>query len=166
LLIQPNPESSLNEEAGKLLLEDYSAFERTARVMTKVHALTRSDVIEEHGMPGGEDAGDKPAAAALESKNDAEPTPSAKRRADAEETKGVLSEKTDLVNDNESNILVSEAQPAATADGNSSSSGRAGVRKISSVFQADANDGQPAFKKKKKAGSGSASKKKMGLRRL
>lgn len=46
LLIQPNPESSLNEEAGKLLLEDYAAFERTARIMTKVHALKGEDVLK------------------------------------------------------------------------------------------------------------------------
>lgn len=53
LLIQPNPESSLNEEAGKLLLEDYSSFERTARVMTKVHALKREHIIEQYGHPRG-----------------------------------------------------------------------------------------------------------------
>lgn len=133
-----------------MLLEDYSAFERTARVMTKVHALTRSDVIEEHGMPGGDNAGDKPVGAP-ESKSNAEPTLRAKRPADAEETKGVLSEKTVLVHDNESNIPVADSLPAAGCTAGSGD-------------QADANEGQPALKKKKK--SSSASKKKMGLRRL
>ncbi|KAK9469091.1 ubiquitin-conjugating enzyme/RWD-like protein [Lipomyces arxii] len=42
LLIEPNPESALNEEAGKLLLEDFADFERMARLMTSVHALKRS----------------------------------------------------------------------------------------------------------------------------
>ncbi|KAK9456073.1 ubiquitin-conjugating enzyme/RWD-like protein [Dipodascopsis uninucleata] len=42
LLIEPNPESALNEEAGKLLLENYADFERMARLMTTVHALKRS----------------------------------------------------------------------------------------------------------------------------
>ncbi|CAN6633031.1 ubiquitin-conjugating enzyme E2 1 [Trichomonascus vanleenenianus] len=40
LLIEPNPDSSLNEDAGRLIQEDYSAFEKTARLMTRVHALT------------------------------------------------------------------------------------------------------------------------------
>lgn len=32
----------MNEEAGKLLLEDYEDFERMAKLMTTVHALKRS----------------------------------------------------------------------------------------------------------------------------
>ncbi|KAL6596783.1 ubiquitin-conjugating enzyme E2 S [Neocallimastix sp. 'constans'] len=40
LLIVPNPESALNEEAGKLLLEDYDEYARHARLFTKVHAVT------------------------------------------------------------------------------------------------------------------------------
>ncbi|KAK9481099.1 ubiquitin-conjugating enzyme/RWD-like protein [Lipomyces japonicus] len=42
LLIEPNPESALNEEAGKLLLHNFADFERMARLMTEVHALKRS----------------------------------------------------------------------------------------------------------------------------
>ncbi|KAK4474083.1 hypothetical protein MN116_003391 [Schistosoma mekongi] len=38
LLIEPNPESALNEEAGKLLLEDYNEFVSEARLLTEVHA--------------------------------------------------------------------------------------------------------------------------------
>jgi len=38
LLIYPNPESALDEEAGKLLLENYAAYARHAKVMTEVHA--------------------------------------------------------------------------------------------------------------------------------
>jgi hypothetical protein len=34
----PFPESSLNEEAGKQFMEDYSQFCETARVYTDVHA--------------------------------------------------------------------------------------------------------------------------------
>ena len=41
LLIEPNPESALNEEAGKLLLEDYEAYARHARLMTSIHAQRR-----------------------------------------------------------------------------------------------------------------------------
>jgi len=38
LLIVPFPESSLNDEAGKLFMESYEEFARRARIMTDVHA--------------------------------------------------------------------------------------------------------------------------------
>ena len=38
LLIEPFPESALNEEAGKLLLEDYEGYAKHARLMTSIHA--------------------------------------------------------------------------------------------------------------------------------
>ena len=41
LLIHPNPESALHEEAGKLLLEAYDDYARHARLMTDVHARYR-----------------------------------------------------------------------------------------------------------------------------
>lgn len=41
LLIYPNPESALDEEAGKLLLEDYESYCSRARLITSVHATPR-----------------------------------------------------------------------------------------------------------------------------
>ncbi|KAG2143898.1 ubiquitin-conjugating enzyme/RWD-like protein [Suillus cothurnatus] len=41
LLIYPNPESALDEEAGKLLLEDYDAYCSRAKLITSVHATPR-----------------------------------------------------------------------------------------------------------------------------
>lgn len=41
LLIEPNPESALNEEAGKLLLEDYDSYSERARLMTNIHAKAK-----------------------------------------------------------------------------------------------------------------------------
>lgn len=38
LLIVPNPESALNEEAGKLLLEAYNDYASRAKMMTEIHA--------------------------------------------------------------------------------------------------------------------------------
>lgn len=38
LLIEPNAESALNEEAGKLLLESFDDFAKKARLMTEIHA--------------------------------------------------------------------------------------------------------------------------------
>ncbi|CAK8682460.1 ubiquitin-conjugating enzyme E2 S-like [Clavelina lepadiformis] len=39
LLIHPNPESALNEEAGRMLLEHYSDYEARAKLITEIHAL-------------------------------------------------------------------------------------------------------------------------------
>lgn len=38
MLIVPFPESALNEEAGKLFMEDYDAYFKHARLMTEVHS--------------------------------------------------------------------------------------------------------------------------------
>ncbi|RUS15818.1 ubiquitin-conjugating enzyme 18 [Endogone sp. FLAS-F59071] len=38
LLIAPNPESALNDEAGKLLLERYEDYDKRARLWTSIHA--------------------------------------------------------------------------------------------------------------------------------
>ena len=38
LLIYPNAESALNEEAGKLLLEQYQDYFSRAKMMTEIHA--------------------------------------------------------------------------------------------------------------------------------
>lgn len=40
LLIEPFPESALNEEAGKMVMEDYEAYAKYARLMTSIHAMT------------------------------------------------------------------------------------------------------------------------------
>ncbi|XP_061103195.1 ubiquitin-conjugating enzyme E2 S isoform X1 [Conger conger] len=48
LLIHPNPESALNEEAGRLLLEDYAEYASRARLLTEIHAM---------GGPGGPSGG-------------------------------------------------------------------------------------------------------------
>jgi ubiquitin-conjugating enzyme E2 S len=39
LLIEPFAESALNEEAGKLLLEDYTDFCKQAQLITQIHAM-------------------------------------------------------------------------------------------------------------------------------
>jgi len=47
LLIVPNPESALNEEAGKLLLERYEDYAKHAQLMTSIHALKTVDTAAE-----------------------------------------------------------------------------------------------------------------------
>ncbi|KAK6544102.1 hypothetical protein TWF694_000813 [Orbilia ellipsospora] len=44
LLIHPNPSSALNSEAGLLAEEDYRAFSRQAKLMTKIHAAIPADL--------------------------------------------------------------------------------------------------------------------------
>lgn len=56
LLIVPNPESALNEEAGKLLLERYDDYAQRARMMTEIHA--QSVKLSKAGMESAEGCGD------------------------------------------------------------------------------------------------------------
>jgi len=46
----PFPESSLNEEAGRLFMEDYDEFFRTAKLYTDVHAKPKggAKAAEQH----------------------------------------------------------------------------------------------------------------------
>jgi ubiquitin-conjugating enzyme E2 S len=47
LLIHPNPASALNEEAGKLLLEQFDEFAKRARMHTSIHARKHVPVVAE-----------------------------------------------------------------------------------------------------------------------
>lgn len=47
LLIVPNAESALNEEAGKMLLEQYDDYCRRAKMMTEIHAPKSEKTAEE-----------------------------------------------------------------------------------------------------------------------
>mmetsp|Transcript_27210 Transcript_27210/g.31369 ORF Transcript_27210/g.31369 Transcript_27210/m.31369 type:complete len:296 (-) Transcript_27210:153-1040(-) len=46
LLIVPFPESALNEEAGKLFMEDYEEYAKLAKMMTQLHALPKEKTIK------------------------------------------------------------------------------------------------------------------------
>lgn len=66
LLIVPNPESALNEEAGKLLLEQYDDYSMRAKIFTEIHAkppkASKEDVSKEpltEGPMAKRHAGDK-----------------------------------------------------------------------------------------------------------
>lgn len=57
LLINPFPESALNEEAGKLFMEDYEEYAKKARMYTEVHARSsgrssKGDAPEDGGVEG------------------------------------------------------------------------------------------------------------------
>lgn len=45
LLIYPNPSSALNEEAGRMIEEDYGAFEKRAALWTSIHAAVPREMV-------------------------------------------------------------------------------------------------------------------------
>merc|ERR1711998_769673 len=49
LMIEPGPDSALNEEAAVLMQEDFEAYSKRARLMTKVHAMGAGDEEKEAG---------------------------------------------------------------------------------------------------------------------
>ena len=46
LLIYPNPDSALDEEAGKLLQENYESYCERAKLITSVHATPKARSVE------------------------------------------------------------------------------------------------------------------------
>lgn len=66
LLIHPNPASALNEEAGKLLLEQYEDFAAHARMMTDIHAKPSAEDLAE--AAAGEEGASSEAAATEKAK--------------------------------------------------------------------------------------------------
>lgn len=55
LLIVPNAESALNEEAGKLLLEAYDDYAARAKMITEIHAQAPKGKGESSGEPPSQD---------------------------------------------------------------------------------------------------------------
>lgn len=48
----PNPESALNEEAGKLLLESHDEYSERAKMMTEIHAqVTHKSYLDKTIFP-------------------------------------------------------------------------------------------------------------------
>ena len=57
-MIEPFPESALNEEAAKLLLEDYDEYFKRAKMLTSIHAKKET---EKRGMPLSQDTANQSA---------------------------------------------------------------------------------------------------------
>ena len=60
LLIVPFPESSLNDEAGKLFMDSYDEYSARAKLMTQVHALKRSPTRPTSGSLSDKNGDEKP----------------------------------------------------------------------------------------------------------
>ena len=56
----PNPESALNEAAGKFILEDYGAFCQHAALMTRIHARPLAEGRRTEDHRGGDDQNSAP----------------------------------------------------------------------------------------------------------
>ena len=63
LLIEPFPESALNEEAAKLMLEDYDEYFRRAKMFTGIHAKPCRSLLPSEGgsAEGSTSAAENPA---------------------------------------------------------------------------------------------------------
>jgi ubiquitin-conjugating enzyme E2 S len=61
LLIVPNPESALNEEAGKMLLEHYDDYSERARMFTEIHARAPPKCLKDGDPAGGDTSSEKSA---------------------------------------------------------------------------------------------------------
>ncbi|XP_069738805.1 ubiquitin-conjugating enzyme E2 S-like [Phaenicophaeus curvirostris] len=86
LLIHPNPESALNEEAGRLLLEDYEGYAARARLLTEIHARGPPRAPQEasgaaSGSPPAPPDGPSPKKHAGEKKNPEKKKKNDKKRA-------------------------------------------------------------------------------------
>eukprot|EP01026_Neomeris_dumetosa_P051615 TRINITY_DN45431_c0_g1_i1.p2 TRINITY_DN45431_c0_g1~~TRINITY_DN45431_c0_g1_i1.p2 ORF type:complete len:264 (-),score=29.53 TRINITY_DN45431_c0_g1_i1:858-1628(-) len=51
LLIEPNPESALNEEAGRLIMENFDEYKRQAALFTQVHAKVGANCLSPLKQP-------------------------------------------------------------------------------------------------------------------
>ncbi len=71
LLIEPNPESALNEEAGKLLLEEFETFASRARLMTEIHSLNPKKAAVKAAAAAAVDAEAESGSSASSPKKDA-----------------------------------------------------------------------------------------------
>lgn len=94
LLIHPNPESALNEEAGRLLLENYEEYAARARLLTEIHGGASG--------PSSAEAGRAPCAGAAPSADPLAPGgpggadgPMAKKHAGERDKKLAAKKKTD-----------------------------------------------------------------------
>ena len=57
LLIVPNPESALNEEAGKLLLENYEEYASRAKLYTEIHARHSNSLKSQYQLSSADTIG-------------------------------------------------------------------------------------------------------------
>jgi ubiquitin-conjugating enzyme E2 S len=65
LLIVPFPESSLNDEAGRLFMDSYDEYAQRAKLMTGVHAMKSIAGDQENDASVQAGGGNKPATLAV-----------------------------------------------------------------------------------------------------
>lgn len=83
LLIQPNPDSALNAEAGALIQEDYEAFTRRAELMTSIHAAVPKALqlaVKEAQERGQEKSASRDKSSPASTASEAQPPPMKRRR--------------------------------------------------------------------------------------
>ncbi|RVD85923.1 uncharacterized protein DFL_004224 [Arthrobotrys flagrans] len=94
LLIHPNPSSALNSEAGLLAEEDFKAFARQAKLMTKIYAAIPADLkskvktMRQKADEEGKAAGSTPTTPVSKHKKNASASSSRKPASAVKSTKG------------------------------------------------------------------------------
>lgn len=91
LLLVPFPESSLNDEAGKLFMDSYGEYARRARIMTSVHAMDLTKDSVENSMKSsneGVDASSQDKTKSPNKSTSAGANNNTKRKADDAKKKG------------------------------------------------------------------------------
>jgi len=66
LLIVPFPESALNEEAGKVFMEDYEEYSKHARLITELYALSNNRFVQPMSMSQSQKPVEKPKSTAMD----------------------------------------------------------------------------------------------------
>jgi len=162
LLIYPNPESALDEEAGKLLLEDYDGYSSRAKLITSVHATPRTkppefqpaeanDLEASIGLPIAAPSAPEPAQAITipstsSTRRSIPPTPPSQSLQSSPENALQLYCSSTSRSSKDSKERVTSPSPLATADSNVGTLGTA-----SKAVKRTAAPGNVGVEKRKKA---------------
>ncbi|KAB5590884.1 Ubiquitin-conjugating enzyme E2 S [Ceratobasidium theobromae] len=171
LLIYPNPESALDEESGKLLLEDWDEFCGRARMWTSVHATPKVPP-QEFNTPAAASASPKPVVPASNSSPSAPslvPTPaSPKSKLDSVAAPTTAATQSPLQPSAANNTVHHVATvPGKSASGTENGNGPDVVMKLSPpTTDASKKDIAAGVAKTKRAATGGVEKKKKALKRL
>lgn len=163
LLIYPNPESALDEEAGKLLLEDYDSYFSRAKLITSVHATPRTKPPE--FQPSG--ANDPGVCMALPTSAPSAPEPAQAITIPPTSTHKSVSPMPQPLQSSPENML----QPSHSLTSCSSKDGKERVTSPSPLSTADSNVGTlgtapKAVKRTAASGTVGIEKRKKALKRL
>lgn len=158
-MIVPNPESALNEEAGKLLLEQYDSYAHQARLYTKIHAKRGK---QEYMRLAAERVAEGATALPGKKVENENPDTSKSNNEDAAKQKDMPANKTSNIITN--NVLTTSAANNASSNGRKRSAAEAQEGK--DTLESSLPAKQPKVENPLKKKTGSMLDRKKNLRRL